>query len=178
MIELHGSRLKRLTNPGFENCFEITIKSGEGRSKQYIFGTETDALCTRWMEVLSPIVNAAPPIAATPSVVTPPYVAPTPTATKSSSQQRRNDSAESSIDGEIINALHLSTSTNPLLLQAQNSIVDTNVTGAVTGGKAMSGYLLKESPVEGKGFQKRYFVLRAPGVLTYFMKVIYIHMCE
>ena len=165
-LELYGSRLKRLSHPGFENCFEIAIKSGEGRFKQYVFGAETDASCGRWIEVLSAIINATPPM----SSHSPKVAIPSSSTLISGSvqpQAQRTDSVESTVEEETMNPL-------VILPPKSTGVLDSALGSAVaiSSGKTMSGYLLKESPVDGRGFQKRYFVLRAPGVLVYFMKVI------
>ena len=161
--------MKRLSHPGFENCFEIAIKSSEGRSKQYVFGAETDASCTRWMEVLSSVINATPPMSSVPKVLS--SSTPSTVSGVAKQQAQRTDSVESTVEGETINVLHLASSVNPPVPVPKNTGVGTGGAGSA-GGKTMSGYLLKDSPIEGRGFQKRFFVLRSPGVLAYFMKVI------
>lgn len=173
---MHGSRLKRLSHTGFENCFEITVKSGEGRLKQYVFGAETDASCSRWIEVLTAVINTPVPPGASPNPAPAPSSAPVSVAPGIALQAHRNDSVESVAEGETINVLHLAASLNGTPAATRNSGGGSATTSGNGGGKTMSGYLLKESPVDGRGFQKRYFVLRGPGELVYFMKVSSEHM--
>ncbi len=148
--------LKEVSHGNEKYCFELSIPIGDSKGfKKFLFATENESDRRRWVDGIMRTKS---------SLQTSSYIT------------LQDGSKAYSTVNPILSHNNATVSYSGSLTSSQSSEQRgtslMSVVSLTTTPLEMSGYLLKKSPSAMRGFQRRYFVLRSPGELAYYMKVI------